>query len=62
MVATAAQGGHAYPGERIKDVVEVDEDFALGDLCNVVHALAGVVSDASILVGEASKDGRHYLS
>jgi hypothetical protein len=39
-------------------LVKVDEYFPLGDLCNVVHALARIVADAGILVAKTSKDWR----
>jgi hypothetical protein len=37
-------------------LVEVDEYLPFGDLCNVVHALACIVSNTSILVTEAGED------
>ena len=40
-------------------MVEVDENLALGHLCNVVHGLAGVISHAGILISKASEDGRN---
>jgi hypothetical protein len=42
-------------------LVEVDEYFAFCDLCDVVHALAGIVPDTGILVGEAGEDRRNNL-
>ena len=45
--------------EGIKDLVKVEENLPFGNLGYVVHALAGVVSNARILVGEAGKDGWH---
>lgn len=44
----------AYLAEGIEDVIEINEDFALCDLGNVIHGLAGIVSDSCILVCEAS--------
>lgn len=44
-------------GEGIKDLVKVDEDFALADLGNVVEAFAGKVPDLAVWVGEAGEDG-----
>jgi hypothetical protein len=46
----------SYLAQGIKDLVEVQQDLALCDLCNVVHALASVISNSSILVGEAGED------
>jgi hypothetical protein len=43
--------------ERIEDLVKVDEDLAFRNLGNVVHALARIVSDSRILVGEAGENG-----
>ena len=49
----------AHLAEGIEYVVEVDQDLAFCDLGDVVHGLAGVVSDTGILVSEASEDWRH---
>jgi hypothetical protein len=38
-------------------LVKVDEDLAFRDLGNVVHALARIVSNPRILIGEACEDG-----
>jgi hypothetical protein len=43
--------------ERIEDLVKVDEDLAFRNLGDVVHALARIVSDPRILIGEAGEDG-----
>ena len=51
--------GVAHLAEGVENVVEVDQDLALCDLGNVVHGLAGVVSNASILVSEAGKHWRY---
>ena len=51
--------GQAHLAEGIEYVVEVDQDLALCDLGDVVHGLAGVVSDTGILVSEAGEDWRH---
>jgi hypothetical protein len=48
--------------ESIEDVVEVDENLTLGDFCNVVHALASIVSDSCVLVGKASQNRRYYVA
>jgi hypothetical protein len=45
----------AHLAEGVKNVVEVDQDLALCDFGNVIHGLAGVVSNASILVSEAGE-------
>lgn len=50
-----------YLAKSIKDLIKVDEDFPLCDLGNVVHALASIVSDTGILVGEAREHGRDDL-
>lgn len=50
-----------YLAQRIEDLVEVNQNLALGHFCNVVHALAGIVADAGILVREAGEDGRDYF-
>jgi hypothetical protein len=44
--------------ERVKYVVKVYQNLALGYLCNVVHALASVVSYSGILIGEAGENRR----
>jgi len=49
----------SHLAERVEDMVEVQEDLALCNLCDVVHALAGIVPDAGIVVGEASQHWRH---
>ena len=41
--------------QSIENVVEVNENLALGDLCNIVHGLTCIVANAGILVGEASQ-------
>lgn len=51
-----------YLAQRVKHLVEVYQDLSLGDLCNVVHALARIVSDPSILIREASENGRDDLA
>ena len=48
-----------YLAECIEDVVEVDEDLALGHLGDVVHGLARIVPDTGILVREAGQNWRH---
>jgi hypothetical protein len=50
-----------YLAESIEDVVEVQQNLALCDFGDVVHALARVVSHTGILVGEAGEHGRHDL-
>jgi hypothetical protein len=50
-----------YLAESVKDLVEVDEYLSLGDLGDVVHALAGIVPNAGILVREAGEYGGHDL-
>lgn len=40
-------------------MVKVDENLSLGDLCDVVHALARIVADTGIWVAEARKNWRH---
>lgn len=47
-----------YFAQRIKYLVEVDKHLPLRNLCDVVHALAGIVANAGILVDEAGKDWR----
>jgi hypothetical protein len=42
-----------YLAQSVEDLVEVDQDLPFGHLCDVVHALASVISDSRILVGEA---------
>lgn len=53
------KGRGAHLAESIKDLVKVDEYLTLCDLCNVVHALARVVPDSSILIAEAGQHRRH---
>jgi hypothetical protein len=50
-----------YLAKSVKDLVEVDENLSLCDLGDVVHALAGIVADAGILVGEAGEHRGHNL-
>jgi hypothetical protein len=40
-------------------LIEVNEYLSLGDLGDVVHALAGIVSNTGILVREAGEYRRH---
>jgi hypothetical protein len=46
-----------YLAEGIKDGVEIDKNFALGDLGDVVQAFCGEVSYPVLWVGEAREDG-----
>ena len=46
----------AYLAEGVEDVVEINQNLAFCDLGYVVHGLAGIVSDPSILVGEACEN------
>jgi hypothetical protein len=46
----------SYLAERVEYLVEVHKYFALCNLCNVVHALTCIVSDAGILVSKAGED------
>jgi hypothetical protein len=39
-------------------LVEVDEYLPLRNLCDVVHALAGIVPNTGILVAETREDWR----
>jgi hypothetical protein len=39
-------------------LVKVDEHLPLRNLCNIIHALAGIVADAGILVDKAGEDWR----
>lgn len=47
--------------ECIEYLVKVYKNLAFGDLCDIVHALARVVSDTGILIGEASKNRGNNL-
>jgi hypothetical protein len=47
-----------YLAEGIEDMVEINQDFAFGNLCDVVHSLTGIVTDPSILIREACKHRR----
>lgn len=58
MTSGAAQ--LAYLAQGVENVVEEDQNLAFGHLGNIVHGLAGVVSHASILIGEACEDWWHY--
>ena len=49
----------SYLAECIEDLIEVDENLPLCDLCDIVHALAGVVPNTRILVAKAGKDWRY---
>lgn len=51
----------AYFAEGVENFVKVEQDLAFGHLGDVVHALAGVVADTGILVGEAGEYGRDDL-
>ncbi len=42
-----------YLAQGIKYVIKIPEDFAFGDLCDIIHGLACVIADTSVLVGEA---------
>jgi hypothetical protein len=48
----------SYFAQGIEHLVEVEQDLALCDLGNVVHALARIISNSSILIGKAGEDGR----
>ena len=49
----------SYFAQRVKDLVEIDQNLPLGHLCYIVHALAGIVSYAGILIGKAGEDRRN---
>lgn len=51
----------SHLAQSIKDLVEVDEYLAFCDLCNIVHALACIVPNASIRVGKTGEDGGNNL-
>lgn len=51
--------GVSYLAESIEDLIEVDENLALCNFGDVVHALAGVVSNTRILIAKACEDWRH---
>jgi hypothetical protein len=44
-----------YLAESVEDVVKVNQYFALGYLCDVVHSLTCIVTNPRILIREASK-------
>jgi hypothetical protein len=48
-----------YLAERIEYVVEVNQDFALSYLCDVVHSFTRIVANSGILVREARKHWRN---
>ena len=50
-----------YLAESVKNIIEENQDLSLGNLGNIVHTLAGVISDPRILIGETCKDGRDYF-
>ena len=52
---------YSYLTEGVKDVIEVYQDLALCDFCDVIHGLAGIIADTGILVGEASQHRRDNL-
>ena len=54
------EGVEAYLAEGIEYVVEIFQDLPLSDLGNIVHRLASVVADTSILVGKASQHRGDY--
>ena len=51
----------AYLAQGIEDIVEEKEDFAFGHFGDIIHAFAGIVPDACILIGETSQDRRNNL-
>lgn len=50
---------HPHLAERIEDLVKEDENLALCDFCDIVHALARIVTNAGIWVAEAGQDWGH---
>jgi hypothetical protein len=48
-----------YLAEGIKHTIKEAEHFPFGDLCDIVHAFAGIVADLLILVTEAGQNGRY---
>lgn len=54
-------GTGTHLAELVENAVKVDQNFALGNLGNVVHGFTSVVSHPSILVGETGKHRRYYL-
>lgn len=45
----------SYLAQGIEHVVEKRQDLAFGNLGNIVHAFARIVSNPCILIGEAGK-------
>ena len=50
-----------YFGQRIKDVIEKEKYLPLSHLGNIVHALASIISNTRILIGEAGQHWRNNL-
>lgn len=48
-----------YLSQRVKNLIEEQQNFSLGHFGDVVHALACVVPHSRILVGEACEHRRH---
>ena len=50
-----------YLAQSVKDLIEVNQYLSLCNLCDVIHALTCVVSDACILIREAGKHWGDYF-
>lgn len=48
--------------QSVEYIVEKEKYLSLGHLGDVVHALASVISNPRILIGEASEDGWYDFS
>lgn len=50
---------YTHLAQRVEYGVEIDQNFSLGDLGDVIHALAGKVPNSTLLIGEALDEGVH---
>lgn len=51
----------AHLCQSIKYIVEEEKDLSLGHLGNIVHTLAGIVSNSGVLIRETSEHRRYDL-
>lgn len=50
--------GYTYLAKLIEYAIKIYQDLTFGNLGNIVHGLAGIVANPSILIGETGKHRR----
>ena len=59
--ALQPRGFQPYLAQGIEHIVEEKQDLAFRNLCDVIHAFAGIISDSCILIRETCQHRRNDL-